>query len=45
MSDDLKDCANCELRKGIARIFDLHWLDQYDCPFTCPEEKQPKEGE
>ena len=45
MSDDLKDCVNCELRKGIERTFDLHWHDQYDCPFTCPEDKKEEEAE
>ena len=26
----MKDCKNCEYRKHIARIFDIH-IDEYDC--------------
>ena len=29
-------CDNCELRKWYAKKFDLHWLDEYDCPYECP---------
>lgn len=36
----MKDCENCELRKAIAIVFDLHWLDEEDCPMDCPFEKE-----
>ena len=26
----MKDCKNCEYRKHIARVFDIH-IDSYDC--------------
>lgn len=35
----MKDCTNCELRKAIARAFDLHWMGEDDCPMNCPAEE------
>lgn len=32
----MKDCENCDVRKMIAREFDLHWFDDEDCPMECP---------
>lgn len=43
MSCDIK-CDNCEIRKNVARMFDLHWMGEDDCPFTCPFDKA-EEGE
>ena len=46
MSCDINlKCEKCELRKAIAKRFDLHWMGEDDCPFTCPEEKSAEEGE
>ena len=34
----MTDCEFCELRKFVAKVFDLHWLDRVDCPYKydCP---------
>ena len=34
----MSKCDNCQLRKAIARAFDLHWLGEDDCPFQCEAE-------
>ena len=26
-------CENCEIRKLMARVYDLHWMGRDDCPF------------
>jgi len=30
----MSKCKDCELKRDIARAFDLHWIDEEDCPFT-----------
>ena len=36
----MSKCDNCELRKAVAKAFDLHWLGEDDCPYeACPEIK------
>lgn len=32
----MKECKNCNVKDFYARAFDLHWLDEYDCPVICP---------
>ena len=34
----MTDCEFCEVRKFVARVFDLHWLGSDDCPYKydCP---------
>lgn len=34
--DEVYPCAECEIRKYYARVFDCHWHDGVDCPFECP---------
>ena len=37
-------CENCEIRKLMANVHDLHWLGRDDCPFEgygeCAEEEE-----
>jgi len=35
----MSKCNNCQIRKAIARAFDLHWLGVDDCPIECEEEE------
>ena len=35
----MSNCENCELRKAVARAFDLHWMGEDDCPFVCKAEE------
>ena len=31
------ECKYCELRKAFAIVYDVHWLDEHDCPLQlCP---------
>ena len=43
MSGVYRDCENCEIRKAVARAFDLHWMGEDDCPWqldgNCPSDK------
>ena len=39
----IPDCDNCEVRKGYAKTFDMHF-DKSDCPVECPYEKEGGEG-
>ena len=41
----MTDCEFCEVREYIAKVFDLHWLDEVDCPFVCPKIKQESKDE
>lgn len=39
----MNKCDNCEIRRLMARAFDLHWMGEDDCPycsffFSCPVE-------
>ena len=31
----MKECEDCEIKKFYAKAFDIHWLDEYDCPCIC----------
>ena len=35
------DCTNCPRRKYYAKVYDMHWLDEKDCPFNCEKEEEP----
>ena len=36
-------CDNCRLRKESEKAFDIHWLDEEDCPYDkCPVPDFPK---
>lgn len=36
----MNKCEQCEIRKVIAKAFDLHWMNEDDCPMQCPKEKE-----
>lgn len=36
-------CDNCEVRKVYAKLFDMHWMGEDDCPVECKEDDEDKE--
>ena len=34
----MSKCDNCEVRKVYAKLFDMHWMGEDDCPVECKEE-------
>ena len=34
----MSKCDDCEPRKVYAKMFDMHWLGEDDCPIYCPLE-------
>ena len=37
------DCKTCDFKKAYARVFDLHWLNEQDCPLQCQKKKIKEE--
>ena len=36
----MSKCDNCEVRKVYAKLFDMHWFDESDCPVNCKEDDE-----
>ena len=28
-------CEKCKIKSYFAKVFDVHWLDNKDCPYKC----------
>ena len=41
----MSKCETCELRKAIARTFDLHWMGEDDCPMQFPYNTEEDQDE
>lgn len=41
----MSKCDNCEVRKVYAKLFDMHWLGEDDCPVVCKEDNEDEEDE
>ena len=40
----MSKCDDCEVRKFMAKAFDLHWLGEDDCPMVCDEKERSING-
>lgn len=41
----MSKCDNCQVRRLYARLFDLHWMGEDDCPVECREEEVIPDGD